>query len=903
MMPRWLRQGWLRIQSLWKSRQLDRDLDDEFAFHLAMQEQKNRSAGLDATEARYAARRQFGNPALVKEWSMRMWTFASIETLWQDIRFGARMLSKDFWFTVVVVLTLALGIGANTAIFSIVNGLMLRPLPVSDPSSLTYLAFPHGPELVDHQFSYREFTEIGEQTSTLFSHQVGMIYGALAGFENQSDGMTVDGKTEAVQTSFVSGNFFSMLGITPSLGRLILPSEGKAAGGDPVVVLGYRYWKTRFQSDPQIVGKKAAINGHAVTIVGVGPEGFEGITPLLSMQAYLPLGMAIVDTGGNADFLTDAKNRSIVILGRWRRGMNGTKAWPELNVVGQRLFKENSRPDESSALRAIPLRPPGITNPPGLLPKVASLFLILALLVLILACVNVANLLLVRATAREREMAVRTALGASRLRVVRQLLTESILLSSLGCMAGLGIGLSVSRAITALPLETDLPLILNFSFDWRIFAYAASVALFTGIVVGLFPALRVSISNLREVLHGSGRSATGRRQRLRTALVVAQVGGSLALLIVAGLFLRSMRAAETADLGFDPRHVLNLTTDPHEIGYDKTQGMAFYKELLGRVRAMPGVRSASIATTIPFGETVLGDDLDIPGFAVTQGQTAPHALYSVVSSDSFKTMGIPLLRGRDITDADDENTQRVAVINEAMVKHFWAKLDPLGKRFVRSSDPKHPMEIVGVVGNSRIGEISGPFEEAFYVPYTQSYLSSETLQVLAAGEPEATSRGAVEIIRSVAATMPVSGIRSMSRVVRGINGLLLFEVAAGLAGTLGFLGLVLAVVGVYGVMSYSVSRRTSEIGIRMAMGARPRQVLGMICREGAVVVALGLVTGMAGAFGIGRLLSDFLVGVTPNDPLTYAGVSVLLAGVALLASYVPARRGTRVDPMVALRHE
>ena len=846
-------QTWRRLRAVCRRPQLDRDLDDEVAFHLAMREQKNRGGGMDANEARYAARRQFGNTTMARERSLRMWTFASIEALGQDIHFGARMLLKDFWFTVVVVFTLALGIGANTAIFSIVNGLMLRPLPVNDPSSLTYLAFPRGTDLVDHQFSYREFIEIREQTSALFSDQAGMIYGGLAGFENQSDGLTVDGRTEAIQTSFVTGNFFSMLGISPSQGRLILPSEGQTPGGDPVVVLGYRYWRTRFRSDPQIVGKKAAINGHSVTIVGVGPEGFDGITPLLSMQAYLPLGMAIVDTGGNTDFLTVPNNRSLVVVARWRHGVRGDQAGPKLRVVGQRLFQENSRPDESSTLRAIPLRPPGITNPPGLLPKVASLFLILALLVLILACINVANLLLVRATAREREMAVRTALGASRLRVVRQLLTESILLSSLGCTAGLVIGLTVSRAIITLPLETDLPLVLNFPFDWRIFAYATSVALLTGILVGLFPALRVSISNLREVLHASGRSTTGRPQRLRTALVVAQVGGSLALLIVAGLFLRSMRAAETADLGFDPRNVLNLTTDPHEIGYDKTQGIAFYKELLGRVRAIPGVRSASIATTIPFGETVLGDDLVIPGLQIAPGQAAPHAIYSVVSSDSFKTMGIPLLRGRDITEADDENTQRVAVINEAMVQHFWPKQDPLGKRFVRTSDPKHPVEIVGVVRNSRIGEISGPFEEAFYVPYTQSYLSSETLQVLAAGDPETISRGVLEIIRSAAAAMPISGIRAMSRAVQGINGLLLFEVAAGLAGTLGFLGLVLAVVGVYGVMSYSVSRRTSEIGIRMALGAQPRQVLGMICRQGAVVVALGLATGLATAFSIGIL--------------------------------------------------
>jgi predicted permease len=894
---------WQRLRSLVASKKLDRDLDDEGAFHLAMREDKNRAAGMESTEARFAARRQFGNTTLLKERTRQMWTFTSIETLWQDIRFGARMLIKDSGFTAVVVLTLALGVGANTAIFSIINGLMLRPLPVRDARNLTYLAFPRGPDNFDAQFSYPEFTEIRKQTASIFSDQAGMIFGGLAGFENQADGLTVEGKTEAVQTAFVTGNFFTMLGIAPFQGRLILPSEGAAPGGDPVVVLGHRYWKARFRSDPSVVGKKATINGHPVTIVGVAAEGFDGITPLLAMQAYLPLGMATVDSGGATDFLTDPKARNLVAIARWNAGMNDDKAQPALSLVGQQLFQQNPRTDEMSTLHALPLRPPGITNPPSLLPRIARVFLILAALVLVLACINVANLLLVRATAREREMAVRTALGASRGRVVRQLLTESVLLSSLGSIAGLAIGVNATHAIIALPLESEFPVVLNFPFDWRVFAYGAGVALLTGVLVGLFPALRVSLSNLREVLHASGRSSTGRRQRLRSALVAIQVGGSLALLIVAGLFLRSLQSAEKADLGFDPRNVLNLTTDPHEIGYDKAQGMAFYRELLERVRSMPGVESASISSAIPFGETVIGDDLNIPGYQPAQGQTAPHAIYSDVSSGNFKTMGIPLLRGRDLADTDDENAPRVAVINAAMAARFWANQDPIGKRFVRTSDPKHPVEIVGLVKNTRLEQVYGPFEEAFYVPYTQNYSSSETLQVRSTLDSAAISRGVVDVVRSIDPTMPVSGVRTMSRAVRGINGLLLFEIGAGLAGALGFLGLVLAVVGVYGVMSYSVSRRTSEIGIRMALGAQPRQVLGMICRQGAVLVTLGLLTGLAAAFAIGHLLGDFLVGVTPNDPITYIGVSLFLAGIALLASYVPARRGTQVDPMVALRHE
>jgi predicted permease len=894
---------WHRLKAVARRKQLDHDLEDEVAFHLAMREEKIRAGGLPAEEARYAARRQFGNPTRVKERSREMWTFAWLEALWQDVRFGARMLRKNPGFTAVAVLMLALGIGANTAIFSIVNGLMLRPLPINDPQQVMYLAFPHGADNLDDNFSYPEFREICTQTADIFSDEAGIIFGSLSGFENGTDGLTVDGRTESVQTAFVTGNFFTMLGIAPVQGRLILPSEGVAAGADPVVVLGYRYWKTRFSADPTIVGKKAAINGHPVTIVGITPKDFEGITPIIAMQAYLPLGMATLDTGGTANFLFDPKVRSLFVLARLKAGMSSDKVQPALGVVGQRLFRQNPRTGEMSTLRAIPLRPPGIMNPPDVLPKIANLFLILAALVLILACINVASLLLVRATAREREMAVRTALGASKGRLVRQLLTESILLSLLGCVAGLATGMDASRAISALPTESELPFVLDFPFDWRVFAYGLGAALLTGVLVGLFPALRISLSNLREVLHTVGRTSTGARQRLRSVLVAIQVGGSSALLIVAGLFLRSLDSAQKADLGFDPRNVLNLTMDPHEIGYDKSQGIAFYKELLGRVRVMPGVESASIASTIPLGETVLGDDLEIPGYQAAQGQPGPHAVYSAVSPGNFRTMGIPLLRGRDVSEADDENAPRVAVINDAMAKRFWPNQDPIGKRFLRSSDTKHPVQIVGLVRNTRLDQLYGPFEEAFYVPYTQNYASFETLQVRTAVDPETMSRGVVAIVQSIVPTMPVSGVRTMARALRGLNGLLLFELAAGLAGALGILGLALAVVGVYGVMSYSVSRRTSEIGIRMALGAEPRQVLGMICRQGAILIASGLIVGLVAAFAIGRLVSDFLVGITPNDPITYFGVSLLLASIALLASYVPARRGTRVDPMVALRHE
>jgi predicted permease len=895
---------WLRIRTLWMRHELDRDLNDELSFHLAQRADKNRAAGMDTTEARYAANRQLGNATHVKERTRDIRILTSIENAWRDVRFGTRMLLKEPGFTFIVILTLALGIGANTAIFSIINGFMLRPLPIADPHNMTYLAFPRDSAHFDHDFSYPELSDLQAQTSDLFTGVAGVIYGSFAGYADEGDGLTYEGHTEPVQTSFVTGNFFEMLGIAPSHGRLILPSEGKFAGADPVVVISDRYWKTRFHADPNIVGKPAKINGHPVTIVGITPEGFEGITPLLSMQAYLPLGMATLDSNGNTDFISNPKTRAVVALARWKEGMNSAKAQPQLDIIGKRLVQQNPRPeDASSSLRAMPLRAPGIVNPPGVLPKLASLFIILAGLVLLLACVNVANLLLVRATAREREIAVRSALGASRTRLVRQLLTESLLLSFAGCFAGALIGLNIIRTISTVDFETDLPLILNFPFDWRVFLYAASIALVTGLLVGLFPALRVSFNNLRDVLYSGGRGSTNRRQRLRSALVAVQVGGSLALLVVAGLFLRSLQHAQNSDLGFDPHGVINLTADPHEVGYDKPQSIAFYNEVLNRVRALPQVTSACITSTPPLSDTINGDDIEIPGRPKEKDQPTPHPIRVVVSSRCFETNGISLLRGREITDADTEGSQLVAVINAAMADRYWPNQGALGKTFARTDDPKHAIQIVGIARNSRIDQISGPFTEAFYVPLGQRFVSSATLQVHTGAPTDTMARIVLDQIHAISPTMPVFGIRTMDRLINGANGLLFFKVGATIAGALGFLGLLLAVVGVYGVMSYSVSRRTSEIGIRMALGARRDQVLTMICKQGAILVAFGLVTGLLCAFAIGRLMSDFLVDVAPTDPLTFVGVSILLTAIALLACFIPALRATNIEPTQALRHE
>lgn len=820
-----------------------------------------------------------------------------------DLRHALRQLRKNPGFFSVAVFTLALGIGANTAIFSMVDWLVLRPLPIKDPEQMNFLVFSGGGPNSEPQFSYPEFAEIQKQTADIFSGIAPLIFGGLEGSQNSPNGFTFDGITKPAQTVYVGGDFFSILGIKPHLGRFIVPAEGMAAGSDPVVVLSYNYWKARFHDDSSIVGKTAFINGQPVTVVGVAPKGFLGLTPIVETQAYLPLGMFSVEPGAPRGFLANPKVQNMIVVARTRHSANAQAMQSALRIVGARLLRQYPRESGNHDLTAKALRPPGLITGVNPLPKLAALFLTLAGMVLALACVNVANLFLVRAGIRQREMAVRAALGAGRLRLIRQLLTETLVLAALGCAAGVVLGLVGSRLLSALPFQSDLPLVLDFDFDWRVFAYAFAIALLTGIFVGVIPALRLSCGNLREVLHEGGRASTGGRQRMRSILVGIEVAGALTLLIVAGLLVRSLNGVQNADLGFDPRPVLNLTIDPNEIGYKKAQVEPLYREILERTRALPGVQSASLASAVPLSDSVFGTDLVIPGLDVPKGQPAPHAESNSVSTGYFQTMGMRLLRGRDLTDADNEKSNRVAVINQAMADLYWPGQDPVGRFVATSEDAAHPITIVGVVNNSRMSQLYGPYDRIFYLPIAQSYAAVQTLQVKTLQPPQTMIREIQQTVQSIAPAMPLYDVRTMQQSLHGMSGLFFFELGAGLAAALGSLGLILALVGVYGVMSYSVSQRTQEIGLRMALGAQRADILRMVGRRGLLIVGGGILIGLLAAFAVGRLVSDFLVGVTPGDPITYVCLSASLAMVALLAGYIPARRAANVEPIVALRYE
>jgi len=875
------------------------DFKSEIDAHIAVEAERLRAEGLSDHEARRAAHRAFGNVTKTQErfYEARHWLVW--DNLCRDISYALRMLRKSPAFTLVATLTLALGIGANTAIFSMVDSFLLRPTPVAQPQQIATLDVQETGGAYNAQFSYPDFKDIREQSGSLFSS-------VTASMDTHAlDGLNVDGKVAPIWTSYVAGNFFQTMGVKPAVGNFIEPTSADNA---PVLVLGYNYWKVHFAADPQVIGKSVLINGHPVTIIGVAPKGFHGISALLDIQGYLPIGMVTVTADATTDLFTNRKSAQFGIYTRLKPGVTLASAAPALNVIGRRLASQFPDANKWMSLLAYPLAPDSpVDDPAGLKVVLVTgvFFLILAGLVLLLACLNVANLLLARAAAREREMALRAAVGAGRTRLIAQLLTESLILALLGCAGGIAFGIFASRQLGSINLNGSLPLVLDFQFDWRVFAYAFAAALLTGIVVGIAPALRATRGNLNDLLHESGRTtASLTRQRSRSILVVAQVGGSLMLLIVAGLFVRSLEIVQHSNLGFDPANVFNFTMDAHEAGYNESQTRSFLQAFLPRVQALPGIQTSSLALAVPFDYTFdLGKSLQIEGYQPPKGQPSPAARYNAVSPQYFSTMRIPIVRGRAILDSDTQTSQRVAVINEAMAEKYWPGRDPIGRRFASTDAPIQSVEVVGIAKNCRCLNIRGPIPPYMYLASTQQYHSPIVLQVRTSLPLSAVNREVAGLVQSLAPGMPLSNIQPMTAALNTLAGFLLYQIGAVMAGALGLLGVALAVVGVYGVVSCAASQRTHEIGIRMALGARRADILLMILRQGILIVGVGLLIGVLLAFAIARLAGNFLSGVSPLDPLTYVSAFLLLGAVALAASYIPAYRAMKVDPMIALRYE
>ncbi len=815
-------------------------------------------------------------------------------TFWQDLRYAFRMLAKSPLLTVIVVLTLALGIGANTAIFGIVNGFLLRPLPVKSPEQIMVLAGKLQSDSIGiYTLSYPQLVDFRRQSdafSDVFAYQVNI------------GGLSFGGKTDQFFFDYVTGNYFSTLGVQPALGRLFLPSQGEQGGKDPYIVLGYSYWQKRFGGDPAIVGKQVLVDGQDVTVIGVAQKGFDGTQFALEMDGYVPLNMM----PGASKFWTDRTARSLTMMARMKPGVSLRQAQSSVEVIAQRLANQYPATDKGVAARVIPERfarpQPFATN---IVPFIAGLFLVLAGLVLLLACMNVANILLVRATVRQREMAIRAALGAGRSRLIRQLLTESIVLALFGGLGGLLLGNWATRVIPSLLPASKFPIHLSFAMDWRVFLYGFAAALLTGALMGLWPAFRAARIDVNAVLHGQGRSDSAGvgRHRLRSILVVAQVGGSLVLLIVAGLFVRTLMHAERDYLGFDPDHLLNLTLDPTEAGYDQTRAKTFYHDLEANVRALPGVENASLAFSVPMGVVSTGGQVYIEGRILPPNERPPLVFYNMVDAPYFDTLRVPLLRGRAFRENDDQNAPPVAIVNQTMAQQFWPNQDPIGKRFSLASATGPFVQVVGVAANGKYVFLGWSNQPYFYLPLAQNYVAYRTLQLRTSVPPENLIPQVQGAVHALAPTIPASDARSMKEALSGANGYFIFRVGAVLAAALGILGLTLAVVGVYGVVSYAASQRTHEIGIRMALGADRRNILVLVLRQGLTLVIAGVLSGLLLSWALTRSMATLLVGVSPTDALTFASATLLLTAIGLWACYAPARRAMRLEPMAALRHE
>ncbi len=696
-----------------------------------------------------------------------------------------------------------------------------------------------------------------------------------------------------------------MLGVAPGLGRLILPSEGATYGADPVIVLGRSYWKKRFNGDGAVVGRTVLVNGQPFTVAGVVPEGFHGVYALVEFDAYMPFGM-IFPEKDYKDAIAQRDNHGLRVIGRLKPGVSLPQGQAAVDVLARQL--EQQYPDTNKTVRArvIPerlARPEPNTADSN--PTVAGVFLLLVTLVLLVACVNVVNLLMVRATVRQRELALRAALGAGRRRLVRQILTESLILAGAGGLTGALIGRWLSGMLSRIKLPADLPIRFELVFDWRVFTYIAVVALGAGLAVGLLPALRASRIDLNEVLREGGRSTAegSGRHRMRSVLVIAQVAVSLVLLVAAGLFVRSVKRAHSVDLGFDPRHVMNLSMDVSQQGFDEARGRAFYREVEARVRRLPGVESVSYAYSVPFGYYNSSENVEAEEHPVPKDQRKPSAGHNVVGADYFRTLTVPIVRGRAFTPEDDERARPVAIVNELMARQFWPGQDPIGKRFRLQNNTARWLEVVGVSGPGKyqfIFEDPGPY---VFTAIAQEYTALRVLHIRTTGAPEGIAPAAQREIRALNPDLPVYDVKSMEQMLQGPNGFFLLKMGALFGGALGALGLVLALVGIYGVVSYAASQRTQEIGVRMALGAQPGDILRLVVGQGLTLVSAGLVLGLGAAFCISRLLAKLLFGISSTDPLTFAVVPLLLGSMAILASYLPALRATRIDPMAALRKE
>ncbi len=812
-------------------------------------------------------------------------------TLWQDLRYGIRMLAKNPGFTAVAVLSLALGIGGNTTVFSWVQAVLLHPLPgVAEQGQLVAVE-TRMPDDSLHTSSYPDYRDYRDQNQ---------VFSGLIGVELMPVNMGFGGDDRQVERTWgeiVTGNFFDVMQVHAKLGRTFTPEEDRGLNAHPVVVISHSLWVNKFGSDPNVAGRTVHFNGHPFTVIGVAPNDFQGAIVGISASFWVPMMMQPDVLPGE-----DLEQRAptfVHIIGRLRPGVTLARAQAEMTTLASRLEREYPNTNRNVGVVLNPLWKAHYGAQSVLLPVLLFLSVVTALILLI-ACANVANLLLARATVRTKEIAIRAALGAGRVRLVRQLLVESVFLALLGGAGGVLVALWASNFLTAFLPQTHFPVAILLGVNQGVLGFALLLSIVTGIVFGLAPALHISRPNVNESLKEGGRtSAAGSsRHRLRDLLVVSEMVLALVMMIGAGLLVRSLRNAEATSPGFVPNHVLLAAFDLRSNGYSSAQARQFFELLCERMESLPGVQSASFERFVPlwfYGRGYTRPDIE--GYVPRSGESMDID-YNDVGPNYFETMKIPLLRGRDFTRQDRADAPLVCIINETMARRFWPGQDPLGHR-LNSMD--RWWTIVGVAKDIKYHSMNESPESFLYFTRLQSPGTDANILVRTAGDPAALVTVLQEQVHALDPGVTLlewgdlSGLLQVSLIGQ--------RTAATLATVLGFLGLLLAALGIYGVLSYNVSQRVHEIGIRIALGAQPRDILRLVVGQGMLLAFWGVALGLCAALAATRFMASLLFGVAATDPVTFMGVALLLAAVAFAACYVPARRAMRVDPLVALRYE
>ena len=815
-----------------------------------------------------------------------------LDTWLHDVRFALRLLRKSPLFTATAALSLAIGIGANTTIFSVASAMLLRPMP----------GLAHADRLVDvgrssrgasfDTVSYPNYVDIRDRTTMLtgvYAHQIEPTAMSLGG----------DGGAERIYGTLVSGNYFETLGTTPALGRLLRPGDDTGAGAGGVAVLGHGLWTRRFGSDPAVVGSTVAINGHPFTVVGIAPPGFQGTT-LLEADLWVPLSALTLAQPDRRDTLFTSRRSTWLFMGaRLTDGATIDAANAELGAISAALQQEHPDTNEGMAFRAAP-----IAVVPGMTAMVAGflgLLMGIVSLLLLIACVNLAGMMLARGAARSREIAVRLAIGARPGRIARQLLTETAVLFALGGLAGLVLSRWLTSLLLSLLPQLPVPVSIDITTDWRVVTFTVVISLLAAVLCGLAPAIQARRTSLVPSLKADTNGSQPGRLRLRNAFVVGQVTMSLVLVIAAGLFMRALDRAAGMPTGFDQSNVEVVSLDLALGRLNADTGRAFARELVGRTRALPGVLSATIAADLPLDGGRMGfGSVRIPGSSGTLQDGRFPADWNIVEPGFFETLQVRLVRGRDFTEHDAIGAPAVAIVNDAFARAAWPGQDPVGQQMESdTSEGVRQLTVVGVADDARFMSVAEAAQPYIYAPLAQVYRGRINLLVKTSGTSAIPAVRA--LVRGMNASLPVTEAMPLSEIT-AVN-TIPQRIAGAIAGTLGVVGLLLAAMGIYGVTAYAVNRRTREIGIRVALGASSREVMTLLLRQGAVLTTIGLLLGVALAAVGAQVISSLLYGISGVDPVTFGAACTLFAAVALVATYLPARRALSVDPVAALRNE